>query len=217
MVYIQHPLSCLGISQDNFQSTLNAAKISCAEMLPEQMQSSEREHFITEFGNCVTDGMRSHFDISQTVIDECEAGDTSAESTIEKAARMLNQGLKLHANMSDIKQVTLPLYSSHEVISHFPEGMGNYLGAESLPVAIIATNDDINKVIQFYQSKLPKYKKIAVENGVIFMKTAPADFDLLTHIGLYTSTPHVLIEDMQHSLIASQEGKVKIEISYQRQ
>ena len=210
------PLSCLGISQADFNATLNDAKSSCSDRLPEHIQTTEKEHYLTEFGNCVADGMRSHFDISQTVIDECENNENGSEFSLEEAANRLNQGLKLHASLSDIKQVTLPLYTNHKVISHFPDGMGSFLGSESLPVTVLSTNDDIDRVISFYQSELSSFKKFVIDNGVIFMEDAPEDFDLLTHIGLYTSTPHVLIEDMQGNTLASRDGKVKIEISYRK-
>ena len=163
-----------------------------------------------------TSGLQSHFDISQTTIDRCETTPSSPPSSLKEAAKKLNQGLKLHASQSDIGRVTLPLYANYRVISHFPDGMGNVLGNDSLPVAVLATDDDINNVITFYQTQLPNFKQFPVENGIILMEDAPGDFDLLTHIGLYTSTPHVLIEDMRFNDITAQEGNVKIEISYRK-
>ena len=210
------PLSCLGISKSDFQKTLYDAKISCRELLPEQIQTIETEHYITEFGQCVSNGLMSHFDISQSIIDSCESQKMNAGMPLEEAARRLNKGLKLHATKGDIQQVTLPLYSNYEIVSHFPEGMGNFLGTNSLPVAVLSTNDDINRVIQFYQSQLPSYKQFPVEDGLILIEHAPDNFDLLTHIGLYTSTPHVLIEDMRHTEIKNHQGDVKIEISYRK-
>ncbi|RYV03521.1 hypothetical protein SOPP22_04470 [Shewanella sp. OPT22] len=210
------PLSCLGISKIDFNNVFKDAKHTCGEQLPERIEQAEKEQYVTEFGNCVTSGLRSHFDIPQATIDRCETAAYSPSSSLKEAAKRLNQGLKMHASQSDIGQVTLPLYMNHRVVSHFPDGMGNVLGTSSLPVAVFATDDDISNVINFYQTQLPDFKKFTVENGVIFIEDAPADFDLLTHIGLYTSTPHVLIEDMRFNEITAQEGDVKIEVSYRK-
>ncbi len=209
-------LDCLGISKYSFNSALQEAKNSCGELIPNVIQNNETEHYSAEFGNCVSDGLRLHFDLSQNVIHECESQSTSTQTNLKQAAKRLNEGLQLVANKGDIKRVTLPLYDNYEIVSHFPDGMGNMRGNTSLPVAVLSSNDDIDNIIQFYQSNLPTYKEFIVEDGIILIEDAPDDFNLLTHIGLYTSTPHVLIEDMRFNDITAQEGDVKIEISYRK-
>ena len=47
------PLSCLGISRTDFNKAFIDAKATCSERLPERIEHTEKEHYATEFGNCI--------------------------------------------------------------------------------------------------------------------------------------------------------------------
>ncbi|MGB0892971.1 MAG: hypothetical protein ACPGUD_01060 [Parashewanella sp.] len=141
--------------------------------------------------------------------------ETSTSLSIELMTQ-INNAMKLHAEFSDIDDVTLPLYPDHHIVSHFPDGMKSVSAINGLPVTVIATDHFIENVIKFYERELHGFSKFPVEHGVIFMESAPKDFDLFRHFSLYLNTPHVLIEDMRPSKVARIEANTKIEISYRK-
>ncbi|MCL1076774.1 hypothetical protein D5R81_01520 [Parashewanella spongiae] len=222
------PLECLGISKSQLDSTFEQANQTCQSNIPQSMPQHEFEQQLDQFSNCISAGVQQAFDIPDEQVQQCvdlaelrdsefvESDYDDPKAYLERMTGKLNDALIQHAQLSDTTNIPFPLYPNHKVISHFPDGMGNLSNEKSLPVLVIASNDSFDDVVTFYQKHLTSFPRYNVNDGVIFMEEEVPNFDLLRHFSVYTSTPHVMIEDMRDSPIANKVGGTKVEISYRK-
>ncbi|RLV59578.1 hypothetical protein D5018_11535 [Parashewanella curva] len=205
-------LKCLGITEGQFEQALNAAKPACQAKVPADISHDQFEEYAQIYGDCVMDALKSELNLSENKINQCEQEEPAADDSLEYLADTINTALKMHAEYADPSEVPLPLYPGHKVISHFPDGMGQ----DSLPVIVIAIDEPIDKVIDFYASKVPNYKRFEMDDGIIYLESAGDTFDFLKDFKHYTKTPHVMIEDIRGEKYAQKEGMTKVEISYRK-
>ncbi len=213
---------CFELDKHKSNKVLTQSFATCSQKLEENIDGSQLEVELTHFTDCVQMEFNHDLALSQEMLFQCDEKMAMAELEQEKPAdqvlsdyaNFINAGLKAHASQSSIDDVTLPLYPNSQVVSHLSNKQMTIGDINVLPAIVLATNADFDQVRHFYQQKLPRYKEFAIDNGIIFMEQAPVNFNILSHFALYTSTPHVLIEDMSSNRINNKEGKTKIEISY---
>ncbi len=140
---------------------------------------------------------------------------------INKSTQQMNNMLSLAsaASQGTEDQITLPIYKNSQIIMHMTQGMGmGDSGMTTLPAATFAAFDSLDTVFKFYQSKLSNFqhKKLS-ENEIIFMEKIPFNFNVLTHMEAYMTTPHVLIRKANGGDgMAPENTQTLIEIAYKR-
>lgn len=214
--------TCFNISADDIDNALDKSIQECSTGIPQQIDSDKIEFEFSAITDCIQNKIDTQFNLTPEQKYQCEDKlakrdmdeNLEVDHLLSDYSDFINAGLKAHASQSSIDEVSLPLFPNSHVVSHFSDNQMAIGDSPILPAIVLATDADFGDVRTFYQQKLPNYKAFAITNGIIFMKDAPEDFSILSHLSLYTNTPHVLIEDMQSNIHNNKEGKTKIEISY---
>ena len=121
------------------------------------------------------------------------------ENQREQALSQMDSMVQMskQANKGTEGAVTLPVYSSSEIVAHYTEGFSLTPGVKGIPVATFVSKDSVDQITAFYKKALPDFdKKVFDGNMVIFMQNMPSDFDPLKDLEMFQQTPHVSIFKM---------------------
>lgn len=205
---------CLGISEASYEGGIRHSMETClGKISPDDDEKLDQ---------CMQETLPKRLDISLAELNRCdeEADEAEEMNDPEAMQAMARQQMALMQKMSQgtEKQITLPIYPNSQMIIHLTDGMMmDDEKQETLPAATLASKDNIDSVIQFYQKKLPNFahKKLS-EGEYLFMRSMPAGFDILKNFEAYTSTPHVLISKLNGNDKMVPGAKTKIEIAYKK-
>jgi len=225
--------ACLGVSEASFLQAHRDTMRYCFD-----------RHGIDEaseaaMNNCFAKQSKQRLNVNDSVYRQCEEAypDEESEQTEidytgmseedfekqiqfeqQKGMEMLDSVLAMSkaASQGTEALVTLPIYSSSEIVSHYPKGMTNSMGKLLLPVATFVSSDSTVKVVEFYIRALPKFELDNAEGEVYtFMKKIPKDLKELSfdmdNLPLY-SIPHIQI----YAVKIDGKDKTNIIIVYQK-
>ncbi|WP_370977883.1 hypothetical protein [Agaribacterium sp. ZY112] len=112
--------------------------------------------------------------------------------------------------------ITLPLYPKASMMIHMVAGveMG---GVQSLPAATFASADTQERIIAFYKKKLPNFEyKDLGGAGYLFMKEMPENFNMMSNLEDFMTTPHVFISSAKAGGGAPAGTQSMIEVAYKK-
>lgn len=139
------------------------------------------------------------------------------EAVMQEGMDEMDQQIQMMAKASEgtLDSITLPVYSNSKVMMHVPVGM-NLNGVKALPAATFSSSDSVDKILAYYQKKLPNFKMKKMSDGQVFlMETLPQNFDVLKHMKEYVTTPHITISPVKDQGMGVPSGtKSTIEIAY---
>ena len=193
-----------------------------------EMQTCEESHQAYQESDDALSPIEQEMDALHDQIGDREP--TSAELAKLKAlqAKMMSNSRAnidqyLEAGKQQSKQtahlISLPRYPDSQVMMHMHRPSEMSVEDETfhtLPAATLASAASFAKVVAFYQKKLPNFemKKISDDN-VVFMEKMPKNFDVLTHMKEFATTPHVAISSYRGASAAVPNGtQTSIEIAY---
>jgi len=223
-------LSCMGVSKSKCSSATQKAVVDCDHLFPKGKALMGDESAFKPHGECIESHILKYTGTTAKKLDACDtmlgnnsAGDNPSMNRDEGIA-MLNQVMQQNAKSIGTDSVTLPIYKNAKVMSHFnasqsSEMMSGITGTpnmKALPALVLTSSDNIKSVVIFYEKKLKGFKKHSIDGDILFMKGGPEKFDMLKHLKIYVTTPHVMISPMSAGPGVPGGTKSKIEIAYKQ-
>jgi len=209
-------LSCIGIDKKKCVSAVEKTLASCDHLFPKDLKTMD-DAAMNAHSDCITQNMLKHSGVSSSKLDSCDTLDSAAAPPMDPAQgmAMMNQAMQAHAAAVGTDDVTLPLYKNATVMSHFANGemAQMFKDVEPLPALMMSSPDSADKVAHYYRKNLKGFKEYKIEGGILFMEKGPKDFDMLKHMHVYVSTPHVAVFDDDGGI---KNAKSKIEIAYRK-
>ena len=225
--------NCLGVAQDKFLKVFRKTMRYCMDKhgFSEQAEIAMDICFNTQtekglgisssvFNKCKakypdneSDKNSDEMDYSnmsqQEIAEQMEIEQQQAKEVMESAIAMS------HAMSKGTEdQVTLPVYPSSQIISHFTQGMINEDNPQALPVAMFYSPDSLAKIIAFYDSHLARFDKKKFDgNMVVYMMNMADDFEPSTDMDAFQKSPHITLYPFMDE---KGEQKISIEIAYKK-
>lgn len=223
---------CLGVTEAKFLDTFKYTMRFCADKHGFEEESEQA------LNTCFSEQSKQGLGVSESVFKQCEErfaeeevtddeidyselSEEQFEQRMKRQQQQSKQALDSMMAMSKAAsrgtedQVTLPIYTKSEIISHYTKGMTNSLGKNTLPIATFISRDSVDKVVKFYQKELPDFElDVFQESMYTFIKEIPANFNEMmmdTNMPLY-SIPHVEI----YGITVDGSKQTNIAITYKR-
>lgn len=193
---------CLGISADKFETAIRIVMPECLKK--HGFDNEETMEF------CMMEGLSQRTGVNKRKLDHCaDESDRQVEMASQDEMETAMDAMR-RSSESTLDLITLPIYPQSKVMMHMTTGivMPTLEGkVQALPAATFESDDEPDKVLAFYQTKLPDYKvKKLVQGEILLMPTFPESFNLMEDYHFYMTTEHVMIR--------KQSGKTMIEIAY---
>ncbi|GMR16206.1 MAG: hypothetical protein BMS9Abin31_0520 [Gammaproteobacteria bacterium] len=212
-------LSCIGMSKKKCAKVTIKSLSECDRLLPKDMTGNNADAAMNAHGQCLTKRLLKNSGVSEQKLDSCEStGADSAESMdSSEALAMMSQAFQHHAQTIGTDRVTLPIYNNTTVMSHMTESqMKQMLNESALPALTLVSSDNVRKIATYYRSKLKGFREYKVQDGTLFLKNGPKDFDMVRDFKKMYSTPGVIITAIQDYPSTPPGTKSQIGIAYQK-
>jgi len=184
-----------GFVQQQLGVTTSVLK-ECKERFPDEALEEEIE---VDYSNMSDEENQQQIQLIQQQSNEM------LESLLE-TSKTLSKGTET--------QITLPIYPSSEIVSHFTKNDNNQDTQYKIPVAVFFSNDNLLQVKTFYDKQLANFDKKEIDGGmVVYMENMIENFNFFKHLELYQQSPHVTIYQFSNQ---QGEQKVSIEIAYNK-
>lgn len=213
-------LSCIGISKNKCTSSTKKSISSCDHLYPKDMVSMGMNDgaAMNVFGECFSKGILKHTGISTDKLDACDSTASAPPMDMEQGLAMMGKMFQAHAEAVGTDGVTLPVYKNATVTSHFANGeMSSMMeGVKPIPALKMESPDNIGTIASYYRGKLKGFREYKIQDGILFMKNGPKDFDVVRDMKTYLTTPHVEIMPIPDVPKASDGPKSSIQIAYKK-
>lgn len=221
-------LKCLGITLQRCKDSVEKTLKKCDHLFP---KNAKVAHSTDAHGQCMEDNLPAMMGVVKDKINACMGTTRNNNGLFPGKANLFAQenakpGQTVVAKAKpipsiDIKTVSLPVYQNATMISHLSDNKRlqayeKIYGTKPLPRVMLATQDTLSVVAQYYRKKLPDFVEYKLHNGILFLEKGNKDFKISRDIKHYVSTPHVMIERDAHDPMAPNGTKSKIDIAYRK-